>query len=131
MSKQPTIVVESRVDVRTLATITKFLRSKNFYPQTRSDMIRKSLEHYKISILKSNPEMLFDTVEDAYKYLLALGLYKGGLQRGSKQMIELMQKEAMDLDEVDFTMEQAHTIASDVDIERFVKELEQNEGEES
>ena len=75
--------------------------------------------------------MLFDTVADAYKYLLALGLYKGGLQRGSKQMIELMQKEAMDLDEVDFTMEQAHTIASDVDIERFVKELEQNEGEES
>jgi hypothetical protein len=90
------VVIETRVDIRELAGIHKYFTNRGLVITSRSDLLRTVVNVYHGTICNDNTELHFETVHEAYTYLMAHGLPFG--QRGTKgreKVIRALQNESV------------------------------------
>jgi hypothetical protein len=79
--EQKTVVIEARVDARDLAACAAFLIREGSRPTSRSDLVWRCIKTLAQSI---PPELWFETTEEAYGYLISLGL--GSMNRNRSNL---------------------------------------------
>tara|TARA_R110000824_G_scaffold77767_3_gene196561 strand:+ start:440 stop:838 length:399 start_codon:yes stop_codon:yes gene_type:complete len=107
------VVIETRVDIRELASIHKYFTNRGLVITSRSDLLRTIVNVYNGTVCNDNPELNFETVHNAYTYLMSHGLPFG--QRGTKgraKVIRALQAESIQEQAVDEQM-------SNVDKDKF------------
>ena len=83
--KAKTIVVEGRVDLRSLATIAKFLYAEGAMPETRSGLVSKIIEDYCDLLVSNNLGIAEESTMEAFKTMNDLGFNLGGPSRSGKR----------------------------------------------
>ena len=91
-----TAVMESRVDMRSLASITRYLIKKGYNPSTKSSLIRVGIESFAV-ILKSNDlDKGFDSTHEALQFMNNVGYVFGRLgDKGNKELVIQLQAESI------------------------------------
>jgi len=74
MNKIRRITVSGKIDLRSLATIVKWLVSNGIRPSTKSDALHMSIETLADQVMKTGAGTLFTSVDEAIGYLSAVGL---------------------------------------------------------
>ena len=95
--EQPSsVVLETRTDIRKLATIHRYFASRGLTITSRSDLLRTLIDVYHGNLLNASKSNEFDSIHDAYNYLMSQGLPFGqlGVKRRGK-IIQALQNEAL------------------------------------
>ena len=91
-----TAVMEARVDMRSLASVTRYLISRGYNVSTKSSLIRTALEMFTIVLRNNRLEEGFISTADALNYMNSVGLDFGKIgQKGNKSLAIEMQKETL------------------------------------
>ena len=96
VERPSSVVIETRVDIRKLAAIHQYFTSRGLIITSRSDLLRTVIDVYSGNLLSNTVVKGFDTLTDAYKYLMSQGLPFG--QQGTKgreSVIRALQNESL------------------------------------
>lgn len=102
MSKTTTVVIETRVDVRDLATIILYQDRKNLgVPRTKSDLVRISVEGFANSLRQSGMSPKVRWTLNALQMLEKFGIsFKNTKDTYNREILRQIQREALERDEV-------------------------------
>ncbi len=94
-----TWVVNTRVDIRTLATLMKFYEAQGHKTQKKSTALRLAIEHFKSLVVLKHPEFETRTFQDAIEYLEHMRVLDMQSEfQGKFALVKELQKEGIHMD---------------------------------
>ena len=101
--KRPTSAVySSRMDIRTVASLTKYWISKGHKPTSVSELMRLSLETFSDLLYQNSCTEKF-TAQDAYNFLESIGLLKTLSSRNRTSLVKQIQSEVLKSEGIDLS----------------------------
>lgn len=93
-SKPRTIVIETRLDIRTIASLLRYFNSKALFPNTRASLLRLIAEGYANLLTSNNFMEMITATDEALNYMKTQGLPIGEVgQRGNMSLARQLQAE--------------------------------------
>ena len=95
--EQPSsVVLETRTDIRKLATIHRYFASRGLTITSRSDLLRTLIDVYHGNLLNTSKANEFESIHEAYNYLMSQGIPFGQLGvKGRGKILKALQNEAL------------------------------------
>jgi hypothetical protein len=118
-------VIETRVDIRDLATIHKYFIKKGLTITNRSELVRTVIEVYKdliVSSLSGNIKR-FESQADAFNHLAQFGITFKRNSKGHRNIIKMLQEEAVESFNNQSLSKKEIPILADVDEEKYNEAL--------
>jgi len=102
IKQEASLPVQSRIDIRSLATVCRYWESEGIYIDTMSKLVSWSIDLL-VEILSRNDRLntVYDSMTEATDYLVVRDLYKPGTGSGKKKAANSRRFESMRLEGVD------------------------------
>lgn len=117
-----TDVVESRIDIRNLATMARELINSGIPPATKAEIVRLTFD-FAIRVLEKNGKIKIKSTEDALGYLRKSG-YIQGSREARRSTVNLLDQINIEED-TDILRGEVDDVLKDIDIEAIEKDMKE------
>jgi hypothetical protein len=100
-SRPATLVANTRMDARHIATLAKYWRSNGNFPTSVSELLRLSIESLSDLLVLNQRVEFVDSTNEAFLFLEACGLLTKGAKKNSRNIQDALRSESLSLDSLD------------------------------